>query len=292
MKCVSCEVEINPKWRHAIEINICPFCGQAIMEELLKSLFSSLQETMEKLQAYPDQLNDWLLSNYSYIKTDDITLKNYVSKDDLKEMKRELDGEEFERKRSIIKVKTERGEEEVVTEKIQSDSKTAEFFARAELIKTPARDGDMDTGDGDDVEVQPIKAAKPKTFKSAAERTEYLKKLKKKIESEGSPAIIDENGLAAMIQPSSLETADPSEVVAYQSMIGGSDIINSALPNSGLDDEDTMTNRVLSANLAAAARKDPKAQSGGYNAKDAQALQNLVDKSKGTNMGGGFSRRD
>src|SRR5579885_95705 len=114
MKCITCEVEINPKWKHAIDINVCPFCGQHIMEEHLKNLLTSLGETMEKLQAYPQQLDDWLLSNYNYIKTDSPNLKMYLPKETVKELRKELDEAEFqEKKRSVVKVKNAvTGEEE------------------------------------------------------------------------------------------------------------------------------------------------------------------------------------
>jgi hypothetical protein len=278
MKCISCEIDINPKWKHAIDQNICPFCGQSIMEELLKGLLTTLQDTMEKLQSYPDQLNDWLLSNYNFIKTDSPNLKNYVPKEAIKELRKELDNEEFDRKRSVIKVKTGDGEEEVVTEKVQSDSKTAGFFERAELIKRGTDDGDVDSvSDEDDVQLTPVKApTKPKAFKTQAQRTQHFKKLKEKIETEGSAAVISEKGLAAMIDPSNLDSASPEDVAAYQSMIGDGDIINSALPSS-LDDEDSMTDRILAANLAAKGNKG-KGHSGDYNPQDVQSLQRMQSK--------------
>jgi hypothetical protein len=297
MKCVSCETEINPKWRHAINQNICPFCGQSIMEELLKSLLSTLQDAMEKLQAYPDQLNDWLLSNYNFIKTDSPNLKTYLPKEVLKDMKKEYDGEEFEKKRTTIKVKTDQGEEEVVTEKIQSDSKTASFFERAEVTKRIGNDDNEGEGGGnmgsrDGVDMQKVKAQKPPTFKTAAEKTEYIKGLKKKIEKHGSQVAIDETGLAAMISPEMLENADSESVAEYGSMISSGDIVASGLPVSsgGLDDEDAMANRILSMNLSVA-QNNSKGSDGGYNAKDAAALQKLVDKAQGGGSGGSFSRR-
>lgn len=299
MKCISCEIEINPKWKHAIDRNICPFCGQSIMEELLKGLLSTLQDTMEKLQGYSDQVNDWLLSNYNYVKTDSPDLVAYVPqevlKELLKELRKELDHDDFERKKTTIKVKTGDGEEEVVTEKIQSDSKTAGFFERSGLIRKGASDGgdeDVDTGDKEVVQLGTAKPAKPKSFKSAAERTKYLKELKEKIEEEGSSGVISQKGLAAMMVTANSEGADAEDVAAFQSVIGSGDIVNSALSSpTSLDDEDRMAERVLSMNLKAASRGNAaKGHDGGYNQKDAQALQNLVDKAQGTNMGGGFSR--
>jgi Zn-finger nucleic acid-binding protein len=295
MKCLSCQANIDPKWHHAIEINVCPYCGNPVMEQLLKELLSTLQDTMEKLQSYPDQLGDWLLSNYDYIKTDNPNLKNYVPQEILKNMKKELDDNDFDRNKKTIKVKTDRGEEDVLVEKIQSDSKTASFFERAEIIKRDAsnedgddRNEDVDSGESGSIQLGSSKPQKPKTFKTAAERTKYLKKLKEKIEHESSQGIIGEEGLAAMIDPSN-ETMDPEDMAALQSVVGSGDIINSALP-APLDDEDRMADRVLSMNLSASNRNSVKGHDGGYNQKDAQALQNLVDKAQGKNMGGGFSR--
>jgi hypothetical protein len=305
MKCISCEIEVNPKWKHAIDRNICPFCGQSIMEELLKGLLSTLQDTMEKLQSYSDQVDDWLLSNYNYVKTDDPALVSYVPQEVLKELlkalRKDLDQDDFERKKTTIKVKIDDEEKEVVTEKIQSNSRTAGFFERAEIIKKGSVDGDGD-GDGDGnevvdtserevVQLGSAKPAKPKSFKSAAERTKYLKELKAKIEEEGKSGVISQKGLATMM--ATTEGADAEDVAAFQSAIGGGDIVNSALSSPAtLDDEDRMAERVLSMNLKAASRgnNNAKGHDGGYNQKDAQALQNLVDKAQGTNMGGGFSR--
>jgi Zn-finger nucleic acid-binding protein len=303
MKCISCEIEIDPKWRHAIEINVCPNCGNHVVEELLKSLLSTLRETMEKLQAYPAQLDDWLLSNHNYIKTDSANLIDYVPEDDLKklafkEVKKEIDNSDFDKKKKIVKVKTDRGEEDVLVEKIQSDTKTAEFFERAELIKrSPSPDnGDMDANDsdtGEDVELQPIKSPKSKNFKTAAERTKYLKGLKEKIESEakGQKGVVGKENLAAMMDPD-IE-ASPEDVAEYSALMSGSDMIASGLPSGSNDDEeDAMAKRVLSMNLSVAARQNngTKGADGGYNEKDARALQNLVNKASGNNMGGGFSR--
>ncbi len=314
MKCISCESEINPKFRHAIEQNVCPFCGSSIMEELLKTLLVSLGDTMQKMQAYPDQLSDWLLSNYNYIKTDSVDLIKYVPKEAVKEMKKELDNEDFiDRKKKVIKVKVENGkEEEVVTQKAMSDARTAGFFERAEIIKKGANgnddtgidDGDTDTSETSDedegIQLNPVKSSKnPRTFKSAAEKTRHLKELKKKIEDEGSLAAVGETGMASTINPENLANADPEMVAAFSSELGEGDIITSALPPSGLDDEDAMADQILSINQSLASKKGAK--SGDYNDADMRALREMhsrVAKSKrafesGENRGGkggGFSR--
>ena len=115
------------------------------MDEQLTSLFSSLRETLDKLMEYPEQVNDWLLSNYNYIKTNSPKLIDYLPADQLDEWiiakkKARAKVEEIEAKKFTVKVQTERGEEEVLAEKTQSEEKTNGFFKRAEAVK-PNIDG-------------------------------------------------------------------------------------------------------------------------------------------------------
>lgn len=67
MKCISCDIEVDPKWKHSIETNVCPFCGKTILNEKLQELLSALSGVFEALQEFPDQLQDWLYSNYNYV---------------------------------------------------------------------------------------------------------------------------------------------------------------------------------------------------------------------------------
>lgn len=69
MNCVSCGSKINPKWRHAVQNNSCPYCGESIMDEELKGLLLTLESTFENLsENYSDQLDYWLSANYGYSK--------------------------------------------------------------------------------------------------------------------------------------------------------------------------------------------------------------------------------
>ncbi len=208
MKCISCEVEINPKWKHAIDINICPFCGQSIMEDNLKSLLIVLSQTLKELQNYPEQLDDWMLSNYNYIKIDSPDLVNYLPSETFRDLKKAEDEKEFqERKRYTVKVKTEKGEEEVEAERIQSEEKTNEFFQRAEAVK-PKLDG----------------------FKNARQKTEHLKELAQKIKRAGTTSVeIEDDGEVVEGDPLSYEEAEELET-AFN---GGG--ISSSLDN--LDDD-------------------------------------------------------
>lgn len=268
MKCESCSVEINPQWKHAIESNVCPFCGKAVMEEHLKNLLASLGETMGKLQAYPDQLDDWMLSNHTYIKTDSPNLIKYVPEDLLQVSQKDTGFQQRKSdqdKKFVVKVKTETGEEEVLAERVQSEEKTNDFFKRAEAVK-PGIDG----------------------FKNTMDKTAHLKQIVKQIKRGGGTSL-NEAGETEMIDPSLLIEADENAVAEYEASLSGG-YISSALPNEN-DDE-------IPAIVEAMARK---AGSGG-NAKgmaDLLKLQQQQEKKRAareamesgdTRGSGGFSR--
>ncbi len=272
MKCISCDSEINPKWKHAVEQNICPYCGQNIMDEALKDLLSLLADTMEKMQHYSEELDSWMLSNYQFIKTDSPNLINYVSRDSLKEIKKIEEEKDFqdrkENKKFTVKVKTENGEQEVEAERIQSEERTNEFFRRAEAVK-PKLEG----------------------FQNTAEKTEYLKKMTQQIKKAGVPLLASEKGDSSFLSPELIEAADPDAVLEMQSLLEGSGEISSSLGDVSIDED--IPPVVL--NMAS------RAKSGGNvaNAKDMvklQQLQNRLSQSRqnfasGENRGkGGFSR--
>ena len=262
MKCMSCESEINTKWTHAIDNNLCPFCGQNIMDKRLKELFCALRITMDELSQYSEQMNDWLLSNYNYIKTNDPQLVNYVPQEFLRSKPRPKDAEDTGGK-FIVKVKTEHGEQDVVAEKIQSYEKTNAFFKRAEAVK-PNIDG----------------------FKSTVEKTQKLKELKKQIEKAGTSN--------SFVTAEMMENADPEAVAEMQSLLSGEEYISSALPNTEDDDEIPAIVEMM-ANKAAA----KNGNNNGINTADLIKVQQMHDRIKnshknfesGENIAkGGFSR--
>jgi len=277
MKCISCEMQIDPKWKHAIDINTCPFCGRFIMDEELKELFSSLCDTMEDLTSYQDQLDDWMLSNHNYIKTTSDKLISYVPQEYLDSLKQEavdkykqdldLDTEDFEKRKNKkfkVKVTTEAGEQEVVAEKIQSEEKTNGFYNRAEAVK-PNIEG----------------------FKSVAEKTQHLKAMAQQIKREGA-TVVNQAGMAGLITPDMMESADPETVAEMQSLMSSGDIINSALPDSEFTGEDEIPAAVLKmANMAQGGGKGSQADLAKL-----QQLQNRVSGSRKNFLsgGGGFSR--
>lgn len=272
MKCKSCESEINPKWKYAIDSNVCPFCGQSVMDIKLKDSLTLLRETIDSLSEYPDQLNDWLLSNYNYIKTDSPDLINHLPMDQLDEWmklknKSKSKIDEGDNKKFTVKVQTDHGEEEVMAEKTQSEEKTNGFFKRAEAVK-PNIDG----------------------FKSTAEKTQRLKSLAQQIKKEGSSVITASEG-GSMITPEMIEQASPEAVAEMQSLMSESSTIASSLPPA--DDDDAIPSVVLAMASRSSGGK------GATNAADLLKLQQMQDRvqaskrnfESGENRGkGGFSR--
>jgi DNA polymerase I-like protein with 3'-5' exonuclease and polymerase domains len=261
-------MEINPQWRHAVEANVCPFCGKAVMDEHLKNLLATLAETMDKLQTYSTQLDDWMLSNHSYIKTSAPDLVKYLPEDLLKSaakvdddfQKRKVDQD----KKFTVKVKTESGEQEVVAERVQSEDKTNEFFKRAEAVK-PNIEG----------------------YRTTAEKTEHLKRVAQQIKKSGSLSLVNEEGAGIMISPETLENADEEAIAEYEASLSSGHIVSS-LP-------DPMDDEIPSVVLAMASKGNAK-----QNAADILKLQQQQDRTRrsreafesGENRSkpGGFSR--
>lgn len=267
---MSCEMEINPKWTHAIDINVCPFCGQGIMEEHLKNLFSSLRQTMESLKDYPEQLNDWMLSNHNYIKTDSPNIKLYMPKKYIEEIKNQRDDEVYEEqkaaahiepnKKSIIKIDNGNGQEqEVVVEKVQSEEKTNEFFKRAEAVK-PNIDG----------------------FKNTTEKTQHLKAMAQQIKREGS-TVINKAGLAAHLPPEMIDSADPAAVAEFESILSGGEV-QSSLPenNSGDDDIPSIVLNMANRSKGRSSDQDPTAELERMQAKVDASRRNFNSGGKGS----------
>lgn len=139
MKCISCETEINPKWKAAIDKNECPFCGNVILNVQLKEALGALYELMLSVQTdFSLELEDWMLSNFGFIKTTSDKLVEFVPPEMLSHANRT---------RSMLgphtrieKVIDQNGEHEVIVQKHQSEDVTNGFFSRAEAVK-PKLDG-------------------------------------------------------------------------------------------------------------------------------------------------------
>lgn len=262
MKCISCETSIDPKWKHAIDINVCPFCGKHIMEEHLKNCLVALSSAMDEMAKYPEQLNDWLLSNHNYIKTSSPDLKSFLPKEVIKEMRKEIDEEEFlEKKRNFVTIKTPDGEhhEIEIESNIQSEAKTNGFHERA-AGKLPKK-----------------REVSPDAPKSVAEKTQYLKGLADRIKKDATAGLSGEGGQVSMITPEMLENADPEEIAEFQSMITTGDIVASSLPDTSTGDDEEIPNVVLA---MAGMKKKSGGADGGPNEKDIRAFQEMQNKAR------------
>jgi hypothetical protein len=268
MKCVSCETEINPKWKHAIDINVCPFCGKHIMEEHLKNCLAGLAAAMEDMQKYPEQLKDWMLSNHQFIKTDSPDLPFYVPKDTIKEMRRELDEAEFQEKKTItVKIKNALGEEEeteVETRRVQSDDRTQGFFDRAEVGGGVGKSGSNSSNKG---------KGEPKAPKSVVQRTEHLKGVVEEIRKEVKQGFVRESGLASMIDPEGSTGGEGPSAAELEAILDGGDIIASGLPSHSSGDEEEIPSVVM--RMASSAANRQQNNGSNVNEKDLRTLREM-----------------
>jgi hypothetical protein len=289
MKCISCETEINPKWAHAIEINVCPFCGKHIMEEHLKNCITALAAAMGEMLKYPEQLDDWLLSNHSYIKTGSPDLVKYLPEEVMQQLfkkpAKSADAPE-EPQVSIQKIKVPDGKggftvETVQVEKTQSAEKTNSFFERAEVLK----------GAGKTSGKAPKAPGEPDAPKSVIEKTRNLAKVAQQIRTEVSQGLTNESGLAVMMRPEMIDQADPEAVAEFQAAITSGDIIASGLPPTSDGEDDDIPGVVQ--NMASRALSKGKGSSGGANDKDMQTLFEMQNKVKNAQrrLGNGDFRR-
>src|SRR5271168_5392906 len=65
MKCKSCQEDVPPKFTHALAVNICPLCGQEIMDIRLKNILGELKVALGDAKDYMDEVEDWLYSNFN-----------------------------------------------------------------------------------------------------------------------------------------------------------------------------------------------------------------------------------
>ena len=266
MKCISCEVVIDPKWKHAVEQNACPFCGNVIMPEELKGSLTLLAEIMKELENYPEQRNDWLLSNYNYIKTDSPDLVNYVPADKLKPTPRSIQNPkpsqtQSESLQNEPQVKVEHGEEFIV-EKLKSDEEVQSFLDRTDFGNKKNSTKNM----------------------SLADRTAHLKQVASQIKKTGTVSV-NESGetthISSQLLNQNLEDAQDMESLFNDPLAEANPYQNNN-QDDGLGIDDSVPAFVL--NMAKTSNSSDKEK------KDLAALQRIMAKSKGVSGSGSFSR--
>jgi len=67
MECLSCKTSIDLKWKHAIENNLCPLCGDKMMDDEFKNNFSLLREVMDSIKSNLPSIETWLFENYDLL---------------------------------------------------------------------------------------------------------------------------------------------------------------------------------------------------------------------------------
>jgi len=60
MKCKHCTSEVDPKWTFAIKQNICPFCGDSILDQQLVDGLVSLDQLILSLSPYKEDIVEFL----------------------------------------------------------------------------------------------------------------------------------------------------------------------------------------------------------------------------------------
>lgn len=68
MRCCNCQAVIPPEWKGAIKRNICPSCGEEIMNEKAQELLSELRDALIAMPNDPEGIAGWLLSHYELVK--------------------------------------------------------------------------------------------------------------------------------------------------------------------------------------------------------------------------------
>lgn len=165
---MSCQSEINPKWKHAVNNNSCPFCGDNILPEELKELLSSLEHTINELkEKYSNQLDDWMLSNYNYISTENDKLINYVPKHKLINKVKSSAVKETSEEDSGVDENLESSIDEGKVTSVQDSSVTEQFFKAAGVSKSIERTQELKKM------AEEIKAQNPSIKKKIASHSDY-----------------------------------------------------------------------------------------------------------------------
>ena len=260
MKCVSCESIIDPKWKSAIELNHCPFCGKNILDEELKTLLTDLNNSFDSILAfsYDSELNDWLFSNHQFVKVTDPNILSLIPKDILDDYAKSLKlVPHTQDNKENIKLE----KDEVIIKKIQSDKVTSEFAKRA-LVPT-------------------------KGFSSVEEKTQHLKAMAQKIKQEG----IGSGESVLMEDNESMEPVSKEEITQLKKLISGNDDSSESDGFSDIDEDD---DDEIPAGILAAANmsKTSDQMSAAADIAKLQKLHSKISDSKKNfkSGGGGFSR--
>lgn len=277
MKCNSCSEEVPSKFAHAIATNVCPLCGQQIMEPALQKVLNSLRDAMLAAISddYQQEAFDWLSSNFNLLSKDSDEYQNLVSENS------ELQNEIQELKNRHVKPTPKSAKnfkQEVENIQIGTDAEGHQVQLQGESIQDPERT---------QVFLERAQANK------MAGQSDHFRKIINQIKKSGSSGA-SEGGGSVNISPEMLGAASADEVEEMEAMLsGGIPGISSSLGSSDSDDDDELPPIAQSLIAMGGA----KSQSGDYNPRDVAKLQELQAKasraSKALDRGGsaGIIRR-
>ncbi len=269
MKCKSCTNEVPPKFSHAIKTNICPFCGEAIMDDELQAALSDLQEAMVATDEYQEEIFDWLKCNHGLVPE-----SAYVPAEVYDTTSAELEA---------AKIKIEELKDQLASAKPTPKSG---MTAPAKLPSEIAKDKNGNALEGESLaDPETInKFFKNAQVKAPTDAATHYKNMVKQIKQKGTMGA-SEGGASGggaitpemMAAYASGEEADPSE---YDELFGGGPV-NSAVDSDYDDDTDIPAVALQMMNSA-------KGKQGDYNARDVAKLQEL--QKKASNAGRAMNR--
>lgn len=131
MKCKSCSTIIDAKLKFALNQNVCPYCGEAIMEDDLKNVISGLTQILSNYNQFKDQIESWLLANYSLISINSESFKDHIPNDIKQSFIDEASIKFKNDVRSNLIVIKDGDNQEKTEVQLKTKEDTSDFFKRA-----------------------------------------------------------------------------------------------------------------------------------------------------------------
>lgn len=254
MKCKSCEGDVPPKFAHSIAVNCCPLCGNEIMEAELQSALTELKSAMSIAKLYPDEVFDWLKSNYSLIPQSSVSIQLAAMEST---MNTRVQAEMDKFKANYFKA-------------------TPANLKRAEENSILDQDGNQVVGETIQAPEQTNKFMKNAGVNKMVSQNDRYREIVKEIKKNGAPALMSEGGGAGVISPDMLQQAweaeDTEEMGAYFG--------NGPGVSSGLDSDMDGDDEGVPAFVLSMANQAKQSNGGTYNPKDVAALQQLHGKAR------------
>lgn len=250
MLCKSCKGDVPPKFAHAILVNTCPLCGDVIMDEALQISLKALKQVMEAVNSYPQEIFDWLKSNYSLYSETDVQSRVSEAEEKIKELSRRLPPSSAQSLKTNLQqadeVQLDANGNQISGSVIQPSEQTNKFFKNAEATKTLDRQ----------------------------EQLSNMAKIARQIKKSGSASVSedsDANGNVVTPEMMGMDSnADPVQLAELRNAFGTDP--NEGADPADMDYEDEIPSAVLNmANKAGGGQ--------GVNQRDLMKLQNLQHKS-------------